>query len=145
MADKPYDLLGTESNYEDTSADPSMGDITYSAHRQQNDLLGLTLQMPNTCLSNNETKISNASLQNASLQAASDEKIAACPVHNALHAKLHADTLTGNGTTSEPNRVLMPMKRYVAEGVEERYALFDVGQAESGGDWARYFGCLCGK
>jgi hypothetical protein len=144
MADKLYDLLGTEFSAEDTPADPSMGYIAHAFHRQQNDLLGLTLQPFNNTIPDNEMKTSSTSLHNVSLHAVPDEKIAACPVHRTLLAGLHAIAVTSRATTSEPKSMLLPMELYLAESLAERYALVSVSHSETG-DWARYSGCLCGK
>jgi hypothetical protein len=146
MADESDDLQSATFSNEDTLADPSTGDITYSADRQQHDLLGLSLQTAINGLSNNETKAPNNSFHNTALQAVLGEKVAACPVHKTLLAGFHASAVTGGATTSEPKSKLMPMGRYLAEGLEERYALVSVSQSETGGEWARYYSaCLCGQ
>jgi hypothetical protein len=144
MADKLYELLGTDSSAEDTPADPSMGYIARAFHRQQNDLLGLTLQPFNNTIPDNEMKISSTFLHNNSLQAVPDEKIAACPFHRTLLVGFHAIAVTSRATTSDPKSMLLPMERYLAESLAERYALVSISHLEIE-DWARYSGCLCGK
>jgi hypothetical protein len=92
----------------------------------------------------NETKISSTSPYNTFLQAATDEKIAACPIHKTLLSGFHAIAATSRATTSEPQSMLMPVERYLAEGPDERYALVSISHSETG-EWARYSGCLCWK
>jgi hypothetical protein len=114
-----------------------MGTITHAVHRQQNDLFGLTLQTPNNSSSDDEMEISHTPLP-----AAPEEKITACAVHISLLAGLYADPATSRAAAPGPNEMLIPMDRYLAEGLAERYALLGLGHEGTG---ARYSGCLCGK
>jgi hypothetical protein len=117
-----------------------MGHITPSRHRQQHGVLGLTLQTTNYTLPQNAMNISDTSLQ-----AVPEEKITTCPVHNALLEGWHAGTAISQATAFEPKDMTLPMDRYLAEGQAERYALLSLSHPETGGEWARYSSCLCGK
>jgi hypothetical protein len=117
-----------------------MRSITHSVHRQQNDLLGLTLQTPNSSSSDDGMKNSHTPLLEVP-----EEKIAACAVHVALLAGLHAGPATSRATAPGPKEMPIPMDRYLAEGLAERYALLGLGREGTGREGARYSGCLCGK
>jgi len=130
-----YNPFETESSTQDHLCDSS---TEYMKHRQEQDLLGLTLQTPKNSLPDNEMNTPNTLLQ-----AVPEEKIVACPLHNALLAGLLADEVTSDGTASDSKSMLMPMDRYLAEGLGERYALLNLRPSDAEGDWARYSGCLC--
>jgi hypothetical protein len=103
-------------------------------HRQEQDLLGLTLQASN----NSEVGISESASQ-----AVLEEKIAACPVHSTLLSGLQGDANALLGQGAGPK--LIPIERYVAEGLAERYTLLSLSHSNTGAEWARYSSCLCGS
>jgi hypothetical protein len=106
-------------------------------HRQEQDLAGLTLQASNTNGLDNESETSKEVIE-----AMTQEQIWACPVHAAVLSRLYGDTDLPN-PSQEP--APMPIERYVAEGLAERYALLSLSQTETGGEWARYSACICGR
>jgi hypothetical protein len=106
-------------------------------HRQEQDLSGLTLQASNNDILDNELETSKEVIE-----AIPQKQIRACPVHGALFAGLYGDTDLLPNPSQETGP--MPIQRYVAEGLAERYALLSSNQTETGGEWARYSGCRCG-
>ncbi len=66
---------------------------------------------------------------------------ASCPVHKAFLAGVHSKMDAQPGQAGELKH--MPMDRYLAEGVTERYALFSLSSTSAGEDWARYSECIC--
>jgi hypothetical protein len=114
-------------------------------HGQEYDILGLTLQS-STSVSPHANELQTS---NEALQPISHEQISACPVHSALvigdHEEEDPDSPDIDSQRVLPCRGMghTPIERYLAEGLAERYALFSPSQAETAGEWARYFGCLC--
>jgi hypothetical protein len=137
-AGEPYDLLNTEFNGEDTLADPSMGHITPAAYRQQHDLLGLALQTDNNGLPANEVHWSKEVTEAAPY----DQKqtfTGLCPIYKALLAEIQSDV---NAQRAREVKHI-PMERYLAEDLAERYALISLGPTQAGEEWERYSRCLC--
>jgi hypothetical protein len=104
----------------------------YLAHQQEYDLLGLALQT-----SNNSQPANGVEPFKEGPKAESQGLVSTCPVHSAILS--NADILP----THVGELKHMPLDRYIAEGLVERYALLDVGPSDSGGQWARYSSCLC--
>jgi len=107
----------------------------HAKHRQEQDLACLTLRASNTNVLDNESETSKEAIE-----AMPQEQIRACPVHAAVLSRLYGDT-----DLPYPNeeQAPMPIERYVAEGLAERYALLSLSQTETGGEWARYSACIC--
>jgi hypothetical protein len=105
-------------------------------HQQRHDLLGLALQDSRDDLLDNELQSPKNSAESIS-----QEQISACPVHGALLAELQ-DT-TRHLSSQGQGMASMPMERFLAEGLAERYTLLKISQTETEGDWARYSACLC--
>jgi hypothetical protein len=103
-------------------------------HRQKQDLLGLE---PETFT--NSVPDIEADSSDEVLEAIPQDQISACSVHSSILS--NADALPGKAGEIK----YAPMDRYLAEGITERYALFNIGSSGSGGQWTRYFSCLCEK
>jgi len=140
MAEQPNNLVSIRFSDEDNPTGSSTEHTTHTAKRQQHELLGLALQYSSTIANDKEYKIPIPQPQ-----ALSDEKIASCPVHRDLLAGLSVDAAVSNGTAPDPKNTLMPMERYLAEGLAERYALFSFSYSETGREWARFSDCVCGE
>jgi hypothetical protein len=127
-----YDLINNELNTqdEDNQEDCLEKHVTY---QQKYDLLGLALQTPTSSLTSNEAETSNAALQ-----AMPQGHLHTCPIPSGILSS--ADVL--HGQAGEPKQ--LPIDRYLAEGLAERYALVNISPSDTGGQWARYSGCLCG-
>jgi hypothetical protein len=132
MNNETYDWLDTEAALAER---PAGFWFEHVKHRQEQDLAGLTLQASNTNVLDNESETSKEAIE-----AMPQEQIWACPVHAAVLSRLSGDTDLPN---QEP--APMPIERYVAEGLAERYALLSLSQAETGGEWARYSACICDR
>lgn len=128
-----YDSIGNELNTEDkdNQEDCSKKNLAY---QQDNDLLGLALQTSATNLPGNEMNTSNATLE-----AMSQGHIYTCLIHTSILS--NAALLPSQ---SEELKQL-PMNRYLAEDLSQRYALVNISRSGSGEQWARYPGCLCGQ
>jgi hypothetical protein len=140
MAEQPNNLVSIRFSDEDSPIGSSTEHTTLAAKRQQHDLLGLALQYSSTIANDKEHEIPIPQPQ-----ALHDEKIASCPAHLALLAGLPVDAAIRDGTALDPKNTLMPMERYLAEGLTERYALFSFNCSETGREWARFSDCLCGE
>jgi hypothetical protein len=103
-------------------------------HRQEQDLFGLTLNTSYKSLPDIE-----ADSCDEFLEAIPQDRISACPIHSSILS--NADALPVQAGQIK----YVPMDRYLAEGLKERYALVDIGSLGSGGQWSRYFDCLCEK
>lgn len=140
---KILDVLA-RSGYNDeiTLAGPPNEEIAHTAYKKQYDLLGLTPPTTHEYLPDEDMACSDSSLQRAH-----DEKIAACPVHGALLTKFHTERDIVSEVAREPQSTLtpLPMDRYLAEGLDERYALLNINHPGRGGEWARYSACICEK
>lgn len=111
--------------------------VEYIKHKKSQDLLGLILKDHDGGILDSNIP----SPQNV-VEQIPQEQIIACPVHGALLRKLQ-------GTTSHllnpvQGMSMTPMGRYVAEGLEVRYALMNLSKNGTDMEWARYSGCLCG-
>jgi hypothetical protein len=126
-----YDWLDTDA----AEAEHPVGFST--EHRQEQDLSGLTVQASTTNVL--ESKLDNSK---EFIEAIPEEQIRVCPVHGALFGGLYGPTVRPNPSQRTSH---MPLERYVAEGLAERYALLSLNQMETGGEWARYSACLCGR
>ena len=103
-------------------------------HRQEQDLLGLASKTFTNSVPDNEADSSDEVLE-----AIPQDRISACPVHSGILSS--ADTLPGQVGEIK----YAPMDRYLAGGLTERYALLNIAPSGSGGQWARFFSCLCEK
>jgi hypothetical protein len=144
MAEQPNTLSSIRFSDEDSPTGSSTEHATLAADRQQRDLLGLALQCSSTIANDKEYKIPIPQPQ-PQPQALPDEKIASCPVHRALLTGPPVDAAISDGPASDPKNTLMPMERYLAEGLAERYALFSFSYSETGREWARFSDCVCGR
>lgn len=106
----------------------------YLPYQQEYDLLGLALQ-----LSNDSQTANGVEPFNEGPEARSQDLACACPVHSTIPS--NTEVLPAQAGELKHT----PMNRYLAEGLAERYALFDIGPSDNGGQWARYSGCLCGQ
>jgi hypothetical protein len=111
-----------------------------SPHRPQHDLLGLALQIENNGSSGNKVHTSKEVIEATSHD---QEQVFAglCPMHEALLARVQSNMDGQPGQVRELKQI--PMERYLAEDLEERYALFSLGPTSVGEEWARYSGCRC--
>ncbi len=91
--------------------------------------MGLALQTFNDGVTGSEKNNSSSPLEGVT-----EELNSACPIHSALLAALNAATVTSGGITSELEGTFKPIDRYLAEGIEERYALLSVSDSDTGGE-----------
>lgn len=129
--DSVVERFGTQG----TSTDLSLECATYG---QEHDLLGLSSQTAGESVRDNETEI-----QKRFTETMHQEEIRSCPIHGALIARLHGDE--DFPPKSSQASGLTPMERYLAEDLAERCAILSLSHSETGREWARYSGCLCGK
>jgi hypothetical protein len=114
------------------------GDGTLSIHtmenlpyQQEHDLIGLALQTSITAVPNDEVEISHEGPRSVN-----DGHISICPIHHSILSS--ADKLK-----VQEGQKLVPIVRYLAEGLQERYALVNVETSDSEEQWARYKDCRC--
>ena len=104
----------------------------YLPYQQEYDLLGLVLQD-----SNNSQPSNGVEPFKESPEAGSQDVVSTCPIHSTTLS--NAEVLPAQGGELKH----MPMDRYLAEDLAERYSLFDIGPSDNDGQWARYSSCLC--
>lgn len=131
MANTSKDSVGEDLKSLETSEDTS---LQYNSHRQEQDLLGLILQPANERILDDYLR-----LWKAYMESKSHMQDPACSQHKVFCAWLQ-------DTADPPPKVdhemaLLPMERYLVEGLTERYALFSVSQPATDGEWARYSAC----
>jgi hypothetical protein len=128
-----YDSIDNELNTEDKDNQEGYAK-KHPAYQQEYDILGLALQSSTNSLPCNEVGASNVALQ-----AISQGHMNTCPIHSGILP--NAEALPSQAGELKQ----LPMDRYLAEGLAERYALLNIDPSDSGGQWARYSGCTCGK
>ena len=136
-SNETHDLFDESFLNEEHPADLSTGQ---SSHRQQHDLLGLALQIDNSGLPGNKVHASNE-VSEATPHDQEQVFASLCPMHKALLAGVQSSMDGQPGQARELKYI--PMERYLAEDLEERYALFNLGRTSVGEEWVRYSGCLC--
>jgi hypothetical protein len=104
------------------------------AYQQEHDLLGLAL-----ITSNDSVPDSRVDSDKEGLEARTQDNISACPIHRSILSNVEA-------LPSQAGELkCMPMERFLAEGLAERYALLSPSYSNTGGEWTRYSACLCGR
>ncbi len=98
--------------------------------RQEQDLLGLASETTNDA----SWRRSESDSPDEVLGAVPRDQMSACPIHSRILSGQEKRPVRGE----QP--VHMPMDRYLAEGLVERYALLSLDDGEQ---WARYFHCVC--
>jgi hypothetical protein len=103
----------------------------YNKHRQDQDLMGTSSGTLHDSLSSDQVdKFLEAT------KTASQDCVSTCPIHNSVLS--NAEKMPGQG----PQLKHLPIDRYLAEGLEERYTLLKL---DDEAQWARYSGCICVK
>jgi hypothetical protein len=102
--------------------------------QQQHDLLGLALQTSAGRVPDDEVETSYEGPR-----AIDEDHIPTCPIHRSILSNTSIPIVPGG------EQMVTPMDRYLAEGIQERYALVHVGISDSEEPWARYKDCLCMK
>jgi len=103
----------------------------HNKHRQDQDLMGISSGTLHNNLSNDQVdKFVEATKE------ASQDCMLICPIHNNVLS--NAEKMPGQGAQFKH----LPIDRYLAEGLEERYTLLKL---DDEAQWARYFECICVK
>jgi hypothetical protein len=124
-----YDSIDNELNTEDEDNQEDCAK-KHHASQQEYDLLGLALQTSTNRLPSNEADTSNVAPQAQGHQSA-------CPIHSGFLSNADAVPIQAGELKQ------LPMDRYLAEGLAERYALLSIGPSENEGQWARYAVWTC--